>query len=64
MATTALGSLTVSPVCLGTMLMGGKTPVEEAHHMLDRFLDAGHNFIDTADVYDDGGSERTLAPWL
>jgi aryl-alcohol dehydrogenase-like predicted oxidoreductase len=64
MATTALGSLNVSPVCLGTMLMGGKTPVEEAHRMLDRFLDAGHNFIDTADVYDDGGSERTLAPWL
>jgi aryl-alcohol dehydrogenase-like predicted oxidoreductase len=32
--------------------------------MLDRFLDAGGTFIDTADVYSDGGSERTLAPWL
>lgn len=64
MQTTTLGSLTVSPLCLGTMLMGGKTPVEEAHRMLDRFLEAGHNFVDTADVYDDGGSERTLAPWL
>ena len=32
--------------------------------MLDRFLDAGGNFIDTADTYDDGGSEQTLAPWL
>jgi aryl-alcohol dehydrogenase-like predicted oxidoreductase len=64
MATSALGALTVSPLCLGTMLMGGKTPVEESHRMLDRFLEAGHNFIDTADVYDDGGSERTLAPWL
>jgi len=64
MATSTLGALTVSPLCLGTMLMGGKTPAEEAHRMLDRFLDAGHNFLDTADVYDDGGSERTLAPWL
>ena len=32
--------------------------------MLDRFLDAGGNFLDTADTYDDGGSEETLAPWL
>lgn len=32
--------------------------------MLDRFLDAGGTFIDTADVYGDGESERTLAPWL
>ena len=32
--------------------------------MLDRFLEAGGNFIDTADTYSDGGSEETLAPWL
>ena len=32
--------------------------------MLDRFLEAGGTFIDTADVYGDGESERTLAPWL
>jgi aryl-alcohol dehydrogenase-like predicted oxidoreductase len=64
MDTTALGPFTVSRLCLGTMLMGSKTPREESHRMLDRFLDAGGNFIDTADVYDDGGSERTLAPWL
>src|SRR5215208_7545227 len=46
------------------MLMGGRTPPDEAHRMLDRFLDAGGNFVDTADVYEDGGSETTLAPWL
>jgi aryl-alcohol dehydrogenase-like predicted oxidoreductase len=46
------------------MLMGGATPTHEAHRMLDRFLDAGGTFIDTADVYGDGESERTLAPWL
>jgi aryl-alcohol dehydrogenase-like predicted oxidoreductase len=46
------------------MLMGGDTPTPEAHRMLDRFLEAGGTFIDTADVYGDGTSERTLAPWL
>ena len=64
MDTTSLGPLTVSRLCLGTMLMGGKTPVEESHRMLDRFREAGGTFIDTADVYGDGESERTLAPWL
>ena len=64
MQTTKLGPLNVSRLCLGTMLMGGKTPVDESHRMLDRFLEAGGNFIDTADVYGDGDSERTLAPWL
>ena len=64
MQTTSLGPLTVSRLCLGTMLMGGKTPREESHRMLDRFLAAGGTFVDTADVYSDGGSEETLAPWL
>jgi aryl-alcohol dehydrogenase-like predicted oxidoreductase len=32
--------------------------------MLDRFVDAGGTLVDTADVYGDGVSERTLAPWL
>src|SRR3954466_935931 len=64
MDTTQLGPLTVSRLCLGTMLMGGKTPRDEAHRMLDRFLQAGGTFVDTADVYGDGESERTLAPWL
>jgi aryl-alcohol dehydrogenase-like predicted oxidoreductase len=44
--------------------MGGKTPPAESHRMLDRFVEAGGTFIDTADVYGDGESERTLAPWL
>ena len=64
MQTTTLGRFTASRLCLGTMLMGGATPASEAHQMLDRFLDAGGTFIDTADVYGDGESERTLAPWL
>jgi aryl-alcohol dehydrogenase-like predicted oxidoreductase len=64
MDTAPLGPFTVSRLCLGTMLMGSKTPVAESHRLLDRYLVAGGNFIDTADVYDDGGSEETLAPWL
>jgi aryl-alcohol dehydrogenase-like predicted oxidoreductase len=64
MQTAALGPFTVSRLCMGAMLMGERTPAEEAHRMLDRFLEAGGNFVDTADVYGDGASERTLAPWL
>jgi aryl-alcohol dehydrogenase-like predicted oxidoreductase len=64
METTTLGPFTVSRICLGTMLMGAKTPEDEAHRMLDRFLQAGGTFIDTADVYVDGGSEEVLRPWL
>jgi aryl-alcohol dehydrogenase-like predicted oxidoreductase len=59
-----LGPLQVSRLCLGTMLMGGRTPADEAHAILDRYVAAGHNFLDTADTYGDGTSERTLAPWL
>jgi aryl-alcohol dehydrogenase-like predicted oxidoreductase len=59
-----LGPLTVSRLALGAMLMGEKTPVDESHRMLDRFVDAGGTLVDTADTYGDGESERVLAPWL
>jgi aryl-alcohol dehydrogenase-like predicted oxidoreductase len=62
--TTTLGPLTVSRLALGAMLMGGRTAPDEAERILDRFRAAGGNFIDTADTYEDGGSERVLAPWL
>ena len=64
MQTTSLGPLTVSRLGLGTMLMGGDTPVDESHRILDRFVEAGGTLIDTADTYGDGRSERTLAHWL
>jgi aryl-alcohol dehydrogenase-like predicted oxidoreductase len=64
METAQIGPLTVSRICFGTMLMGDKTPSEESHRMLDRFRDAGGTFLDTADTYGDGESERVLAPWL
>jgi len=48
----------VSTLCLGVMMFGGKTDQVEATRMVDRFLDAGGNFIDTANVYQRGVSEE------
>lgn len=48
----------VSPLCLGCMTFGGKTTPEDAADMIDRALDAGINFIDTANVYVAGESEK------
>ncbi len=64
METTQLGDLAVSRLALGTMLFGGKTPVDESHAIADRFLAAGGTLVDTADVYGDGTSEEVLRPWL
>ena len=54
----------VSPLCLGTMNLGGPTPEAEAIRIVHKALDAGLNFIDTANVYVEGGSERVLAKAL
>jgi aryl-alcohol dehydrogenase-like predicted oxidoreductase len=60
--------LKVSRACLGTMTFGNAdwgTDEVESQRIVDAFLDAGHNFIDTADVYNAGASEeivgRTIA---
>ncbi|GAB4412397.1 MAG: aldo/keto reductase [Anaerolineae bacterium] len=50
----------VSPLCLGTMNFGGPTPAEESIRMLNRALAGGINFIDTANVYNGGESERIV----
>lgn len=47
----------VSPLCLGCMMFGGKTDLEESCRMIDRAIDAGINFLDTANVYGTGRSE-------
>jgi len=47
----------VSPVCLGTMMFGGQTDEAESLRIVGRALDAGLNFLDTADVYNNGQSE-------
>ena len=59
--------LFVSELCLGTMTFGGsggiwsqigKLQQDEADALVGRALDAGINFIDTADVYSEGQSEQ------
>lgn len=43
--------LSVSEFCLGTMTFGTQTPPEEGHAQIERALDAGINFVDTAEMY-------------
>ncbi|MCY3794533.1 MAG: aldo/keto reductase, partial [Gammaproteobacteria bacterium] len=50
----------VSPLCLGTMNFGGPTPEADSIDIVHAALDAGLNFIDTADVYNRDLSERIL----
>ena len=43
--------LEVSMLCLGSMTWGTQNTAEEAHAQIDRALEAGINFIDTAEMY-------------
>ena len=54
----------VSPLCLGTMNFGGGTAEADAVRMVHAALDAGINFVDTADVYNAGESERIVGKAL
>jgi aryl-alcohol dehydrogenase-like predicted oxidoreductase len=54
----------VSTLCLGTMTFGAESDEQVATAQLDRFLEHGGNFLDTADVYSDGESERIIGRWL
>jgi aryl-alcohol dehydrogenase-like predicted oxidoreductase len=56
--------LKVSELCLGAMTFGRECSEELSRRILDRFIDAGANFIDTADVYSLGVSEEILGRWL
>jgi len=57
-----LGSsnLKVSRFCLGTMMFGGKTDRDESIRITRAAIDAGVNFIDTADVYTDTRCESIV----
>lgn len=48
----------VSPLCLGCMNFGGGTNAQDATRMIDRAIDDGINFLDTANVYSRGLSEE------
>lgn len=56
--------LRVSRMALGTMTWGVDTDSDEAANVLVAFVDAGGTFVDTADVYADGESERILGALL
>lgn len=60
--------LMVSELSLGTMIFGEEsgrsTPPDEAKQIMSRFIDAGGNFIDTANVYAGGRSEEIIGEWM
>ncbi len=60
--------LRVSPFCLGTMTFGEDfgwgSSVAESEAILDRYLDRGGNFIDTANLYTKGHSEKIIGDHL
>jgi aryl-alcohol dehydrogenase-like predicted oxidoreductase len=58
--------VSVSPLCLGAMMFGawGETDHDESIRIIHRALDAGINFIDTADVYSRGESEEIVGKAL
>lgn len=60
--------LKVSPLCLGTMNFGPHTTEKDAFAIMDRALEIGINFFDTADVYGwkkgEGVTENLLGRWF
>ena len=54
----------VSQLCLGTMMFGRRTGEADSIAMIDRALDAGINFVDTANAYAAGESERIVGKAL
>jgi len=60
--------LKVSRLCLGTMNFGPQTSEEDSHGLMDKALELGINFVDTADVYGwkkgEGWTEQIVGRWL
>ena len=54
----------VSPLCLGTMNFGGVTNEEDSIRIIHAALDAGINFVDTANAYNSGQSEMVVGKAL
>jgi aryl-alcohol dehydrogenase-like predicted oxidoreductase len=71
MEKTSVGSLNVGRICLGTMTFGQQVNERDAHAILDRALERGVGFIDTAEMYavparpeTFGATERILGSWF
>ena len=63
--------LSVHPLCLGGNVFGWSADESESFAVLDAYVEAGGNFIDTADVYSEwkpgnsgGESERIIGKWM
>src|SRR5436190_5239616 len=60
--------LRVSPLCLGTMNFGPQTTEPDSYAIMDKALDLGINFFDTADVYGwklgEGVTEQIVGRWF
>ncbi|MEM8793710.1 MAG: aldo/keto reductase [Pseudomonadota bacterium] len=64
--------LSVSLLCLGSMTWGTQNTTEEGHAQIDRALEAGVNFVDTAEMYPvnpmsaetQGETERVIGRWF
>ena len=54
----------VSPLCLGAMNFGGATQEADSIRIIHAALDAGFNFVDTANVYNEGQSEIVVGKAL
>jgi aryl-alcohol dehydrogenase-like predicted oxidoreductase len=54
----------VSSYALGTMTFGNESDQHVSHNLLNTYVEAGGNFIDTADVYTGGTSEEIVGRWL
>jgi aryl-alcohol dehydrogenase-like predicted oxidoreductase len=56
--------ISVSNLALGTMGFGAETEEAEAFAILDRFVEADGNLVDTSNVYGGGGSEELIGRWF
>src|ERR671927_415431 len=54
----------VSELCLGCMMFGGRTDETASYDIIDRAIDSGINFLDTANVYSRGRSEEVVGKAL
>ncbi len=65
------GTLKVSPICMGTMTFGQQVDEATSHRIMDRALERGLNFLDTAEMYSVparaetyGATESILGTWF
>lgn len=54
----------VSELCLGTMTFGREADRRASFAIMERFSEEGGNFLDTANVYNSGESEKIVGEWL